>query len=428
VTANAHGPQQALSGTRIALVCAHFSPEIGYQEVDLAAAFARLGAELLVVTSTRPSRNARAAVKGSYPAGMTCDSRYGLLRLEPRFTVGANVLGCKVLPAISDFAPDDIVLVGPGKLFGLDVFAPRSAPWKRIAIVQDNSQDGRSSGPAARRALRTLAHPLFKRPAYRRVVRTADRIVLNVPETREIVSGWLNEPDRALLSEKAIDLRLGFDPETFFYDREGRRRWRENYEIGEEEILLVTCTRATPEKRLERVVETVSRFLKRGLPVRYVMAGVLDDAHGRLLREQVASLEDASGVLLLPVLRHDEMRELFSACDLGFWPRVAITIQQAMGTGLPVVLQQGPTVSHLLLDGQNGWYVDAGQTVEQVLGEAVTVLSDMDAAGREVRRDATARLNREHLSYDRIALEIVLGLRQAKAAAVEEPDSGQVQG
>ena len=36
------GDKEVLSDKRIAIVCGHFAPEIGYQEVDLARAFTRL--------------------------------------------------------------------------------------------------------------------------------------------------------------------------------------------------------------------------------------------------------------------------------------------------------------------------------------------------------------------------------------------------
>src|SRR5207244_7969164 len=103
--------------------------------------------------------------------------------------------------------------------------------------------------------------------------------------------------------------------------------------------------------------DVVSRLRRRGLALRYVLAGLLDDDFGQSLRRLVAEQADPSAFLLSPMLGHDEMRVVFSAADLGFWPRAAITIQQAMGTGLPVVLRDMPNVSHLLTSGENGWYV-----------------------------------------------------------------------
>ena len=102
----------------------------------------------------------------------------------------------------------------------------------------------------------------------------------------------------------------------------------------------MTCTRATAKKKLEEVMSAVSGLRAQGVAVRYVLAGLLEDEYGARLREYAAAQPDPSAFVLLPVLGHTEMRKLFSACDLGFWPQAAITIQQAMGTGLPVVLPE----------------------------------------------------------------------------------------
>lgn len=401
-------PESPLAGTRVAIVCGHFSPEIGYQEVDLAKAFVRLGAQVRVVTTTRPSRNARAVVRAEYPSGVSRAHGYEIVRLLPRLALGPNVLGCKTLPIVRDFGPDHVVLVGPGKMFGLDLFSSEKPPWRRIAIVQDNSEDGRSRGGRRwSRATKGVAHRLLKRPAYRRVVRGADRVVLNVPETREIISAWLTPTDRDRLARTGRELRLGFDPETFYFDLAEREGWRRRHSVGDDQMLLVTCTRATAEKKLEEVMNAVSGLRAQGVAVRYVLAGLLEDEYGARLRAYAASQPDPSAFVLLPVLGHTEMRQLFSACDLGFWPQAAITIQQAMGTGLPVVLRNRPSVSHLVVTGRNGWYVQPHQDLAQAIAKAIEDLRVPTSGNRLGQRRARADFNLNCLSYDEIALEIV---------------------
>ena len=252
---------------------------------------------------------------------------------------------------------------------------------------------------------------MIKRRAYRRVVRKADRIVLNVPETRGIVSKWLTEPQRARLARTALELRLGFDPEEFFFDLRERQHWRQHQGLAENDILLVTCTRATPSKKLEDVISAVSSLRARGITIRYVLAGVCDDAYGQRLRDQADALPDPTAVLLLPILGHAEMRKLFCASDLGYWPQAAITIQQAMGTGLPVVLRDTPNLSHLVLPEQNGWYMERDETLDQALARAIAHLGSLSAEERAARRHARCEFNRAYLAYDGIALEMLRGLQ-----------------
>ena len=104
------------------------------------------------------------------------------------------------------------------------------------------------------------------------------------------------------------------------------------------------------------------------------------------------------------------MRELFSACDLGFWPQAAITIQQAMGTGLPVVLRNRPSVGHLVASGRNGWYVQPHETLAQAMATAIEHLRIPTSGERLSQRRARADFNLSCLSYDEIALEMLQGL------------------
>jgi hypothetical protein len=398
-----------LTGRRIAIVCGHFVPELGYQEVDLAAAFARLGATTRVVTSTRRSPNARAIGVDSYTEGLHAQGAYEVLRLPTRLAIGSNLVGGDVRPALAEFRPDAAILVGPGKLFGLEIFSETATPYRRIAVIQDNSEDGRSRAQYGWRGrLKAVAHRLVKQPAYRRVVRHADRVILNVPETQEIVRPWLGADEQEDLRHKAVQLRLGFDPSEFYFESDERAAWRSEHGIAPHEVVLVTCTRATPSKRLEDVIDAVSRLRRQGLALRYVLSGLLDDSYAQTLRAHAARQPEPDAVLLLPLLDHDAMRVLFAGSDLGFWSQAAISIQQAMGTGLPVVLRDRPTVSHLLQPGVNGWYGRASESTEELLEPALRTLSVR--ADADTDRSRTAALNRGYLSYDHIAVEMLSGL------------------
>jgi glycosyltransferase involved in cell wall biosynthesis len=397
-----------LAGKRIAIVCAHFAPEIGYQEEALARSLARLGAGVLVLTSTNVSESARTLVPADYRQGRLQLDGYEVLRLPTIVRMGPNVIGRNVEGSVREFSPDYVILVGPGKLFGIGLFSAQPRPWRRIVIVQDNSEDGRSrAGEQWHHPLSEVGHRLLKRPAYRQVVRNADRIILNVPETRELIQPWLGLRERDQLNRKAIELSLGFDPERFFFDPTGGADWRARHGFAQDELVVTTCTRATPSKRLDKVIDAISTLRGSGVRLRYVLAGLLNDSHAEALRKHVAAQPDSSAFVLLPTLRSDEMRALFCGSDLGVWPQAAITIQQAMGTGLPLVLWRRPTVGHLLTSDRNGWYVEAEETLVKTLARAAGTLSKVVSGDRLARRKATADFNSTYLSYDVIAQKML---------------------
>jgi hypothetical protein len=146
------------------------------------------------------------------------------------------------------------------------------------------------------------------------------------------------------------------------------------------------------------------------LAVRYVLAGLLGDEYAQLLHRCVQQQPDPTAFILLPALRGDSVRSLFCAADLGFWPRVAITIQQAMGTGLPMALRRRPSVSHLLIPGENGWYLDVEGALADCLAGPVAQLGGQSNNERLERRQRIASLNESYLSYDVIAGAMVDGL------------------
>jgi hypothetical protein len=57
---------------------------------------------------------------------------YEIVRLPPRLTIGPNVLGYNTKPSIAAFMPDPVILVGPGKLFGLETFSSESSSWTTV--------------------------------------------------------------------------------------------------------------------------------------------------------------------------------------------------------------------------------------------------------------------------------------------------------
>ena len=68
---------------KIGIVSAHYMPEIGYQEVHLARAYARLGHIVKVFTSSASIKLGKSINQLSYKKGITKDPKYGydILRL-----------------------------------------------------------------------------------------------------------------------------------------------------------------------------------------------------------------------------------------------------------------------------------------------------------------------------------------------------------
>ncbi len=384
-------------------------PEIGYQEVDLTTAFCRLNADVTVITSTMVSPGSRKIVTKCYESGESNFRNAKIVRFAPDFSFGPNVYSSRVTALLERIQPDFCILMAPGKIFGTKAFC-RFLGGRRISIFQENSEDGRSQGVGSfKGGVRYWLDRFVRWPTFSRVVLASDRVVCNVPETKHLLRQWLTADAIKALGYRGVDLRLGFDPQQFFFSADERSKRRRMLHVADDEILVATCTRATRGKRLEAVMDEVHNLRKAGLPVRYVLAGVMDDQYGTELRKYAAARFDDGSVQCLSVLSHDDMSGFCSAADIGLWPQAAISIQQAMGTGLPIVLHGRGSVSHLLQHGVNGWYVHDGDNWNSQLLPAVKYLMSLSIYERARFRSETIRINSSYLSYDKVALEMISG-------------------
>lgn len=388
----------------IAIVTGHFMPEVGYQEVYLARAFSRLGHTVHVIASNKPSPSAKGVTTSSYPTGFQKDDRYGysILRLPATVSAGSLVLSRGLRSALAKISPDLVVVIGVGKLFPLSVLArPEKRKHRLIALFGDNSDFPNFNKVKAR-----LLRYLVKNRVYRRAVRSCDRLYLYTPETESLLLSYLPENLRESFLEKRVASTLGYDPEEFHFDEKERRGVRDELKILEEEVVFITSTRVTPEKRIEEVVPLVSRMRREGKKVRYIIIGCLADAYGKHLKTLLNKQPDPGIFLTYPFLDHERVREFCCASDLGVWTRPSISIQEAMGTGLPVILEFRPGLTHLVQEGVNGWYFEKGLS-SNVIEKAYFEVSVKNVAGRIGYRRHVATINRSKLSYDRIAASIL---------------------
>ena len=72
-----------------------------------------------------------------------------------------------------------------------------------------------------------------------------------------------------------------------------------------------------------------------------------------------------------------------------------------MGTGLPVILENKPSVNHLIKEGANGWLFEK-HNFDETVQKAVDTLSL-----KKTDRPALAKLNAATLSYDTIAKKMI---------------------
>lgn len=353
---------------KIAVVSGHFMPEIGYQEVYLSRALAKKNHEVRVFSSTAVSPTGAKILQEPYDEGLTRDPKYGyeLLRLKPQFKKGAKVFARGLKKELIDYQPDLVICIAISKFFPVPVFLGKR-PYKSIGIFGDSDEYINIGGRySLKYRLYQLSFIFLKGTIYSLVLRNATRVVINIPETRRFIEKVASRRVFKRHQSKIRQLYLGFDPNEFYFDRSARESLRQKYQL-EGKLAVVTATRVTPKKNLEKVIDLFDRLINQGAPIKYFIIGFQNDEYSNGLKDYIKSRNNPESFVCLPFLSHSEVRSYNCMADYGLWLKAAISIQEAMGTGLKVILPYKDSVSHLLEEGLNGYYFHSNNFEEKVL-------------------------------------------------------------
>lgn len=201
------------------------------------------------------------------------------------------------------------------------------------------------------------------------------------------------------------EVSLGVDLEQFRPDRSARP-WL----AGDRELLLVTATRLSKEKRPELAVETVRELLRRGHRVRLVVAG--DGPLRAALQRRAHGLPV---VFAGHVSGRASVARLLSAADVVLAPgpveTFGLAALEALACGTPVVVNR-----HSALPAVVG---PAGRSCPSSAFCLANAVEELVAVDEQVRRRA-ARRRAEQFPWSRTAAGMlaVHGLAPATRAAV----------
>jgi len=396
---------------RIGIVSAHYMPEIGYQEVHLAKAYARLGHTVKVFTSAA-SVNLGGSIKNlNYQTGLTLDPKYNyeILRLKS-FSYKSKALPFGLKKSVNEFEPDVLILLGVAKMFPMPLLNKRFHKKVKIISVYGDAKEYLDRSTLSQK-FKTFIHEVgystIKHPLYRKAIKHGDKLILNIPETNDLFHGFLNSKDKTEFETKKVMLNLGYDPDEYFFNEQDRQASRKGLGFKENEIVIITSTRINKRKNLEQIIELISSLNNKGLNVSYILVGFLGDAYETELKSFIAKQSVPDKFKCYPFLSAKEIRKLYCAADTGIWLKAAISIQEAMGTGLPVILEDKPSVNHLIVNEKNGWFFKK-DTLPETIEKAVNALTQ-----QKFNRENLVANNSKKLSYDAIATKILDSLNNS---------------
>jgi len=324
----------------ITIVCGHFIPAMGYIEVHLARAFAEMGHQVTVVTSTAIPSYVAHLQKDFGEASKDVE----VIRLKPKFTLGQVVIAEGVREAVMDSSPDQIIVIGLGKAF------PKPALGLEIHTTVLFGDNASSYGDSPSGKTRLLFE-VFKRGTYQKAISMADRLVAYTPESFEAAGEILGGKWAKKLAEQNDFISLGFHPNEFFYDENLRRAKRSELGFSEADRVVITATRLRPEKNLEAAIPA---FRKASQHTKWLILGSAEDDYAKQFREKLQADLGKDRFVLMAHQKREELNGFYNAADCAMFTTPAISIIEAMGSGLPVFLLKAKSLSHLIRESDQG--------------------------------------------------------------------------
>lgn len=347
---------------KIAIVCGHFIPDLGYFEVHLARAFSRLGHSVRVVTSVKVPSYVTGLTYSSYEAGqsLTPEPAYSIERLPALVSAGQMVISMGVKKAVKNFDPDLIFVIGLGKLFPKPVFDMEEYNDKTFTLLGDNEHSF-SNGSLST----SLVRKFLKNPVYQKAIERSKGLFAYTRSTENIVAKQVGPELANELNKKLVQTTLGFDNTVFKYDHELRAKKRDELKL-ENEFTWICVSRISPNKDFEPFLLGLANLKDAGIAFRAIFVGANESAVEKVTA-RVKALDIEDQVTILPFQEHDELNALYNAADAAWYPMAAISNFEGLGTGLPILLPYEMNVSHILKNGFDGDYYEKHEVPDMML-------------------------------------------------------------
>lgn len=378
---------------KIAIVCGHFLPSMGYLEVHLANTFSKSNHEIKVFTSRVVPTYVKSVGK------LTDDTPYEIVRLKASFSLGQMVKSKYLAAEVQKFEPELVICIGLGKLFPKPIYQIKNRNFRLVTLLGDNEETYTAKG-YTKKLKNSLIQQFLKKIVYRQAIVESDVLLPYTPSTIDIITRFVNRKTAGILKLKSKQISLGFNEEHFFYDELERNEQRKPLGISLHDNLLITATRVVPEKGLEKIIDLVDAVNKKGFHINYLIVGFQEDVYSKKLKEYIAQKEHKNKIICKSFASTSQTRKYYNAADAAIFNRAAISIFEALATGLFLLLPHQKNISHILTK-ENGIYFD--KLTEDVIIQSINHQKE----NRALRVNFAKKFSYRNLAHQILALSEV---------------------
>lgn len=239
-----------------------------------------------------------------------------------------------------------------------------------------------------------------KYKAMRFTLRRADRVIANSEHTRETLLTMGVDPARIVVIYPGVDVsvfRPGLDVTGL----------RERLGIRAEEKLVLSVGRLSRRKGFDQVIRAVAQLRAEGIPLRYVIAGIGEDAG--YLDGLIAEHQVQTAVHRIGAVSEADLPRWMNACDVFAMPNREIdgdnegfgmVFIEAAACGKPSLAGEAGGTASAVLHEQTGLRVDGAETAAVVNGLRRLLVYDEQAAAWG---DAGLRRVQERFAWEKVA-------------------------
>jgi len=385
---------------RIVHVMAWYIPGMGYQENFLPIEQAKLGHQVEIITSDRlPAFKGYKSHVGKLMGGRYLGSgefRDGELVIHRLGTIleienGGWLLMSGVKSQLRDSRPDVVHSHGAFASYTLEtVLLSEKLQYKSFVDDHSHSNNFRPD---------TLAKKGYVKIASAFYRFYGDRVRCWMPVTyasKAILESLLPIP------EGRIELlHLGADARRFRKSDELRRRGRSRLGVSGDEFLVMTSGKFDSSKDIHILLAAMGRLMHEDANLRLAVVGSGPEDYITYLKDLAKALGIAKRITFVPFVPNSELPELYNAADLGVWPGDhSITVIEAVGTGLPVIVPSDDLGYKVLFDANAAVRFKRGDMDELQIAIKSTI------SNRRLRSDISGKaeeLVKDELSWEKIA-------------------------
>lgn len=235
-----------------------------------------------------------------------------------------------------------------------------------------------------RKQLKTLPGFLLNK----KVLQTADHIFTN--KRRDLLNLKRLVPDSRLSY-----IAPGVHPEQFSSCRSWRKVLRQRWAVGDQTIVMTAAMMrpGVKSKGIHRVIESCSELVKKGLPLRLIIAG---DGSCKGQLERLAARLLPERVQFVGRIPRGELYQYYSAADIFAFPGIdeslGMVYLEAQACNLPVVAYRDWGGGEAVIHDQTGLLSPAANPalftahIEQLLQDKTKRITFGRAAGKHIRR------------------------------------------